>query len=297
MSNLAQRILMFFTFVPLIVFLLFFLPDPQHLALQIVCLIVGTGLAFETVQVYGFFTPDARLPLRRQTLKRTASMIFIAMIPLGLRIMANTGVVPDEWALSSIMLFIFITFGSIIPLTQKLELSEVHERMRAYLMVLVYPVAGMQYFLAIFSLPDATLVASLFMVMVFANDTMAYLAGKFLGKGRPHPFRISPNKTMPGFIGGFLMSIVFALIFNYFFPSLFPGGWVHAAAMGATIGLTTIMGDLFESSLKRNSGLKDSGQLIPGRGGLLDSLDSLLFSAPFFWLFHAITHGISLMGA
>lgn len=297
MSNLCQRLLMFFTFVPLILVLLFVFPEPQHLAFQISVLLLGTGLAFETVQIYGFFSPDSRLPLRRQTALRAVSIALIALIPLGLRLLANFDLVPAEYPLASIILLVFTVFGSIVPLTQKLELSEVHERMRAYLMVLMYPVLGFSCFMTLFTLPDATIVISLLLTMVFGNDTLAYLAGKFLGKHSGHPIKISPNKTVVGFAVGFLSSPLLALVFWAWFPAVFKGSLPAALVIGLLIGTTTIFGDLFESSLKRNSGLKDSGQLIPGRGGLLDSLDSLLFSSPFYLVVFTMIYGIPFWGA
>lgn len=297
MTNLGQRVLMFFTFIPLILVLLFLFPEPRHLALQICCLIVGIGLAFETVQLYGFFTMDARLPLRRQTALRAFFIAMLALIPLGLRLLANFALVPDWWPLTALILLLFSIFGSIIPLTQKLDLHEVHERMRAYLMVLVFPVLGMGCFMTLMTFPHRTLMVSAFLAMIFGNDTVAYLAGRFLGKHSPHPMKISPNKTRVGFIAGFLCSPVFAMVFFAFAPELYGGSWILGILTGIAMGICTVVGDLFESALKRSSGIKDSGQLIPGRGGLLDSVDSLLFASPFFLMLMSLIHQQSFLGA
>jgi len=294
MSNLGQRILMFFTFIPLILILIFVFPNPMHLPLQICVLIVGIGLAFETAQLYGFFSPSSRLPLRRQTAMRAVSISLLAIIPLGAQILANFSIVSEEIPFFILILLVFLSFGSIVPLTQKLDLKEVHERLRAYVMILVYPVLGLMCFLALLAYQDQTLTVSILLCLVFGNDTLAYLAGKFLGKKSSHPIKVSPNKTLVGFIAGFLSAPLISLLFFCFFPSFFKNSVIYALILGLVIGITTVLGDLFESSLKRSSGIKDSGQVIPGRGGLLDSLDSLIFSAPFFLGLHILVNNYSL---
>lgn len=121
----------------------------------------------------------------------------------------------------------------------------------------------------------------LFTLMTFGNDSLAWLFGVTIGKRRDL-FDVSPNKSIAGFIGGFLGSI-FAGILGYF---LFPEAGFSSISplilMGALMGCAVIVGDLLESALKRSANVKDSGLVVPGRGGILDSSDSLLFSAPVF---------------
>ncbi len=109
--------------------------------------------------------------------------------------------------------------------------------------------------------------------IVWGNDTAAYLTGHFFGKTRLAP-RISPAKTWEGFAGGVAISILAAFIFS--FALHMP--WYAWLTMGAFTAIAATIGDLAESLLKRGAGVKDSGQLIPGHGGLLDRMDSLLFA-------------------
>jgi len=117
----------------------------------------------------------------------------------------------------------------------------------------------------------------LLFVVTWANDTLAYFTGRFLGK-RPLAPRISPKKTWEGFWGGAAGSVLGALAVKFL---LLPGLPV-AAAVGVGAGAAVLgpLGDLSESMLKRAAGVKDSGKIIPGHGGLLDRIDAVLFVAP-----------------
>ena len=119
--------------------------------------------------------------------------------------------------------------------------------------------------------------------MNFANDIAAYLAGMFLGRGTRLGYPVSPNKSAAGFIAGFVASIAVALLFRVFVPDLLPISFALAVLIGAGAGILTITGDLVESALKRSVQVKDSSGVLPGRGGLMDSMDSWLISAPLYY--------------
>jgi phosphatidate cytidylyltransferase len=122
-------------------------------------------------------------------------------------------------------------------------------------------------------------------VVTWGNDTCAYFAGVLFGKHKLAE-KISPKKTWEGFAGGAVGSLAFALGMQHFALSqeLQPGAALALGAGGAVLGP---LGDLVESLLKRACGVKDSSQLIPGHGGLLDRIDALLFVAPWVYLFAA----------
>jgi phosphatidate cytidylyltransferase len=115
------------------------------------------------------------------------------------------------------------------------------------------------------------------LLVTFATDSGAFLVGKNLGR-RPLAPRISPSKTWEGAIGGFLLAVATALVLGQFLE-LGLSRW-QTGLIGATVGMVSQLGDLFESKLKRISQVKDAGSIIPGHGGMLDRLDSLLFSIP-----------------
>ncbi|MTK52763.1 phosphatidate cytidylyltransferase [Paludibacter sp.] len=124
-------------------------------------------------------------------------------------------------------------------------------------------------------------------VLIWTYDSGAYLFGVTLGKHRLFE-RISPKKSWEGAIGGFLAACVAALIFAHFSSSLSVFGWIGFAALVVVFGT---FGDLAESLLKRTFNIKDSGNILPGHGGMLDRFDSLLFATPVILIYLAILIG------
>lgn len=119
--------------------------------------------------------------------------------------------------------------------------------------------------------------------IIWANDTFAYLGGKLLGK-TPLASKISPKKTLEGLFSGVIFAVAIALVYNYFEP--FANNIMLTIFVIFICAIGTI-GDLFQSKLKREASVKDSGNLIPGHGGMLDRMDSILLTAPLF-LFYLI---------
>ncbi len=111
----------------------------------------------------------------------------------------------------------------------------------------------------------------------FMADTGAYFTGHLIGKHKLAPL-VSPGKTVEGFVGGIVASILAAFLCKFLFWREF--SFLSCFIIGALIGIIGPIGDLSESLIKRSVNVKDSGQLIPGHGGLLDRVDALLFTAP-----------------
>ncbi|PLX83954.1 MAG: phosphatidate cytidylyltransferase [Desulfuromonas sp.] len=117
----------------------------------------------------------------------------------------------------------------------------------------------------------------LVLVIVMVSDSLAYFVGRKWGRRKLYP-AVSPNKSQEGAVGGLVGGLLGALLFKLsFFPAL---GWLDIVLLGTGIGIFSQVGDLVESLFKRSFGVKDSGSLIPGHGGILDRLDSLLFAFP-----------------
>lgn len=121
-------------------------------------------------------------------------------------------------------------------------------------------------------------------VMIWTNDTFAYIVGRAIGKNKLFE-RISPKKTIEGFVGGVIFTVAGAYILGLYFTFLTPLQWMGFAAIVAIFGT---LGDLVESKLKRVAGVKDSGNIMPGHGGILDRLDSVVFAIPFLFLYYQI---------
>lgn len=117
--------------------------------------------------------------------------------------------------------------------------------------------------------------------LIWANDTFAYLVGSNLGRTKLYE-KISPNKTVEGAIGGFIATLIAAYFLAQYVPIFTLISWLIIAVLIVIFGL---LGDLIESKFKREAQVKDSSNLIPGHGGFLDRLDSIIFAAPFVYVY------------
>ena len=121
-------------------------------------------------------------------------------------------------------------------------------------------------------------------VFIWVNDTAAYFFGSLLGN-RKLMEHISPKKTVEGFVAGILFTVIASIIFARIYQDYSVVFWIGSGVVVAIFGT---MGDLFESLIKRTSAVKDSGNLIPGHGGILDRIDSLLVAIPAIYLYFTI---------
>ena len=115
---------------------------------------------------------------------------------------------------------------------------------------------------------------------IWASDTGAYFTGRSFGRHKLFE-RISPNKTIEGFVGGVISSAMVGIAAHHFLGKISLISWM---CIGVFVSITSTLGDLFESMLKRQSDIKDSGNILPGHGGILDRFDSTLISAPIYWI-------------
>ena len=116
------------------------------------------------------------------------------------------------------------------------------------------------------------------LLAVWADDTAAYFVGRLIGRHRMAP-TLSPKKSWEGFVAGTAAAVVVAFFALYQDRDTYLSIW-QAVVLGAAIAVAAVLGDLFESAVKRDVAVKDSGRLLGGHGGFLDRLDSLLFAAP-----------------
>ena len=131
-------------------------------------------------------------------------------------------------------------------------------------------------------------------ILIWTNDTFAYIVGKAIGRHKLFE-RISPKKTIEGFLGGMVFALIGAYILSRFENFINPVFSSSLIWMGAAIILVIFgtLGDLVESQLKRKAGVKDSGNIMPGHGGILDRLDSIIFAIPFLFFYYLILTYVS----
>ncbi len=122
-------------------------------------------------------------------------------------------------------------------------------------------------------------------ILIWSNDVFAFLIGKNFGKTKLIE-RVSPNKTVEGFLGGFIFTFIAGFLVSKYCQSIQPVQWFAIAIIVSVFG---VLGDLIESMFKRQANLKDSSNFIPGHGGFLDRLDSIIFATPFIYIYLFLT--------
>ena len=156
------------------------------------------------------------------------------------------------------------------------------ERNSKTVLNIIYPGLFASFIIRLAFLQDAPWFILFFFLLVFSSDTFAFFFGMAFGRSNKGVIKVSPNKSVAGFIGGLLVPSLFGALSAILFPEVF----TYGAAKGFLLGLGTaalgVVGDLIESSFKRSAEVKDSGTLIPGRGGILDSVDSIIMAAPVY---------------
>ena len=140
------------------------------------------------------------------------------------------------------------------------------------------------------TLPSGEFLVLFLAVVTWASDSGAYYAGTLWGKHLLIP-SVSPKKSVEGLLGGLVLAVSAAVLAQWWFASEL--SFVDALILGVLLTGAGLFGDLFESVIKRRTGVKDSGGILPGHGGMLDRLDSLLFTAPTFYYYVAYIRGLS----
>jgi len=131
---------------------------------------------------------------------------------------------------------------------------------------------------------DTSIIIGIF-ILIWSNDVFAFFIGKNFGKHKLIG-RVSPNKTIEGFLGGFIFTFIAAYFIAHYCSSIQSLQWFTIAIIVSIFG---VLGDLIESMFKRQAGIKDSSNLLPGHGGFLDRLDSVIFATPFIFIYLFMT--------
>ena len=221
---------------------------------------------------------------RLQQMKAMPHLIFgegCAIASFALAVMVALQVIGDKWL---VLEFVFFLLPFIYALFSKtIEVKQVFAFAYGSLFFLSLPAALMLFMYRedLFDTMAGPWLIVLMFCLLWANDIFAYLTGRLLGKHKLFP-RISPGKTIEGSLGGLFFTIIAMAVFAHYAEWLPMGVGIGLAAIAVVFGT---LGDLYESMLKRQAGVKDSGKLIPGHGGILDRFDSVMFSVPFIFVY------------
>lgn len=263
---LKQRLLTGIVLVALVLGAIIGLPQPWFLACMGVVILLG---AWEWTRLAGLQDPKARLAYVAVVL--VALPLLYAQDEPQRRILLAAGCLWWVYAY-----FLVRRYPALGALWDRRWLPAV-----AGLMVLL---PGWAALVSLRASDDYVALILLLLGMVAAADIGAYFAGRAFGRRKLAP-QVSPNKTWEGFAGGMCMSCLTAVGFVYFADvgaPLTPLLLLKVVAAALSVAVVSVVGDLFESMIKRMAGMKDSGSLLPGHGGVLDRLDSIAAALPLF---------------
>ena len=258
--------------LPVFFILVFILPYYNHLALNLGALLITVAGAREL-----------QMLLSKRGNPGFPRIFLPAVLIPAAAYLEVLGWVSSPWSLAVPIALVILVLMRSLWVRDPKDLEFLLQRISSSLLILAYPALFVSFIVRLTGFQNARWVLLLFFSVNFANDMSAYLAGMFLGRGTRLGYAVSPNKSAVGFVAGVLASVGVTLLFRATVPDLLPISYGAAAGFGAAAGILTIAGDLVESALKRSAAVKDSGGIIPGRGGILDSIDSWLLTAPMFY--------------
>lgn len=279
MSNFVTRILFVGAAVPALFALAVYVPFMDHLPLAALALAFAAGSG---VELRRMMEPSAGA-------SRSVVAALLAVLP-GAAVYAVRLARPEAGLAASWLAPVAgVAIGAFLASALPVALPRKADSVRASVSVaasnafyLLYPGALASAIVVILgSTEESGLLLIWFATVVFGNDSLAWLAGVTLGRRRGI-FTVSPNKSLEGLVAGMAGSVGFSFLGPVLMPGIVPWSWPMLIGLGLGCGVAVVAGDLFESSIKRSAGVKDSGSIVPGRGGILDSFDSLLFAAPVF---------------
>jgi len=182
-----------------------------------------------------------------------------------------------------VLIFLFLPFRQIL-IGETKGFLENTARVQWGLMMFVFGLSHLAYMITLDPIGENTVggkeLVLYLVVLTELNDILQYLWGKSIGKRKIVP-KVSPNKTIEGFLGAFISLGFLAVAFSF----LTPFTWYEALAAGMLISMAGFVGDVVISMIKRDIGVKDSGTMLPGHGGILDRVDSLIYTTPLFFYY------------
>ncbi len=267
MKTFLSRFISTLLFVCLIIFTIFIAPN-WFFSLVVTCLIA--------LALYEFFSMVEKKEL---FVYRYFGLILGIIVPLSIHFKAG-GIIQD---IDPMLIVIMSIFTVMVQLTRR-DNSQALKKMSVTLFGILYISWFFSFLIKTKFLPHGSLLCAFIIAVTKGGDIGAYVIGSVIGKHALIP-RISPKKSIEGFIGGLVFSFMIALGFKQamgFIP------FYHIVILGFLLGVLAQMGDLSESLIKRDCGVKDTSSMFPGLGGALDILDSLLFTAPVFYFYAKI---------
>ena len=270
-KNLRDRLITVLLGVPFVLSIIFFVPQLNFIAFSLFAVLISVLGSLEMSRLlFG---------------KHTLIAYLTPLLPLIQYLQGVLGLNNQITDMAFVLLLLF-AFSLEIKLGESDDFKSSLERAAKNALLVLYPGYFLSFILRLLALEGVnSFVLITYFILVFGNDIFAYVWGRLFGKNNKGIVKVSPKKSVAGFVGSFFSTI--GLSFACF--AIFREHLPHASIamrilLGVGVSITANIGDLIESVYKRSAGVKDSGNIFPGRGGALDSLDSEIASAPIFFI-------------
>ena len=270
MNKVIQRLLIFFLGLPLVVAIVA-LDAINHLALHFVVFVVSLLAANEMCNL---FSKTSKL------IPKKLLIVLSGLLPLVTFITTYFNLNPEITTYTFIFELLLIMAMSVFTTC---DFKDSNVSISSSVFVVLYSGYLCTFVSRMTLFNNSIYFIALFFVIVSMNDSVAWLFGNLFGKNNRGIVKASPNKSVAGFIGGLLGSMFAAILAKLIWSDVFVGSIVKIIVLSIVIAFSGSIGDLAESVFKRSAGCKDSGNIMPGRGGMLDSIDSILMAAPVFY--------------
>jgi len=280
-KSFSVRILLVAVAFPVLAVLVIVLPQLHHLGLNILVVLATVAGAREMTALFR----DRGIPS-----SPILAPLLAAAFPIGAWLEVS-GFFPPAWMGMWLPTAMGILLVRAVFFRKGKELTKVLAFVSSSVFTFFYPGFFLAWIVRLSGLSDPSLSIVFFLCLVFGNDMSAYFAGSLWGASTRLNLSVSPHKSVVGFAAGFAGSLIVVGLFVLAVPDFPRFGIAVRVALGLCTGATVILGDLLESGMKRSAGVKDSGGVIPGRGGMLDSIDSMIFTAPLFYYFMLLAGG------
>ncbi len=269
-SSLKQRLITAAVGLPLIFCTIFFFPQNNHLLFSILVIFVSTCGCCEL-----------KNNLVKKKIKTPLTAYLGILLPVVELVKMNyfPSIELTQFVLAAL---IGISFLWEIFHGERDNFEKSLWRIACTILNIVYPGLFMVYGIRLCYLPEAQKMIITFLAVVLGSDTLAYFFGLLFGKNNKGVVKCSPNKSIAGFIGGTVVVGIIGAVVSIIFPDLYTFSPLTTFALFFLTAVFGTAGDLFESMLKRTCGVKDAGTIVPGRGGMLDCIDSISIAAPIF---------------
>lgn len=279
-KNLRDRLITVGIGIPAVLSMIFFVPHYNYILFSILAMAMG---------LLGSLEMSKLLFGKHTILSYLAALIPVIQYFQG--VFKFNAQIPDL----CFVLLILWSFSLEIKFGEKDDFKESLETSAKNCILVLYPGYFVSFILRFLALDGVTSYAViLYLALAFGNDVFAYVWGRLFGKNNKGIFKVSPKKSVAGYVGSFFTAIALSIGYCALFKNHLPEiNLAYQIFLGAAISITANIGDLIESVFKRSAGVKDSGNIFPGRGGALDSMDSLISSAPVFFIIFSMILGVA----